>query len=410
MLHGNSILSAKSLAAEVSSCYAKVREHQADEARKAREEADREVQDKKDEADREARRKEAKDARDAHDQKRAADLAARERADKVASEKARQAESDRLAAEQNEEHAQQSASAVLQTSRTSHQLSQDSAASLALADPFKDSSSPKSQRQEIASTTSLVDPFAPNRESLVDPFAASSADTKSSSGTSERDKAIFEVSSGAIELSTRKAVSKLDQDIAFLRSQSGQTINRAKANELIQEIQDTRSVLKTLNGFVTGGQYVVLLKEVASADSSGKRDEAWGDLVRQASSDLLHSDLVKDGMTKVAPRLFGERIGLMLAGAAEASFTSGAILLDSTKTGRDPSEIIHDSSGKISLSEKQNALMNMWNGYERRQSQTSNASDEALRRELWMNSNIVYNQCLEARSDCERWKNLLNHQ
>ncbi|MGA9041334.1 MAG: hypothetical protein WB421_12420 [Terriglobales bacterium] len=402
-------MSAKSLSAEVSSCYAKVSEYQANEARKAKEEADQEAQDKKDEADEETRRKEAKDSRDAHDQKRAADLADREKADKLASEKARQAESDLVAGEQNQEHAQQSANAAPQTSRKSPKLSQDSAASLALADPFKDSNLPKSQRQEIASTASLVDPFAP-RESLVDPFSASSADTQSSSGTSEKEKAIFEVSSGAIELSTRKAVSKLDQDISFLRSQSGQTINRAKANELIQEIQDTRSVLKTLNGFVTGGQYVVLLKEIASADSSGKRDEAWGDLVRQASSDLLHTDLAKEGMTKIAPRLFGERIGLMLAGAAEASFASGAILLDSTKTGRDPAEIIHDSSGKVSLSEKQNALMNMWNGYERRQSQTSNASDEALRRELWMNSNIVYNQCLEARSDCERWKNLLNHQ
>jgi hypothetical protein len=279
-----------------------------------------------------------------------------------------------------------------EASRKSPKLSQDSAASSALADPFKDSNSPKSQRQETASTASLVDPFAP-RESLVDPFSESSADTQSSSGASEKEKA-----------------SKLDQDISFLRSQSGQTINRAKANELIQEIQDTRSVLKTLNGFVTGGQYVVLLKDIASADSSGKRDEAWGDLVRQASSDLLHTDLAKDGMTKIAPRLFGERIGLMLAGAAEASFASGAILLDSTKTGRDPAEIIHDSSGKVSLSEKQNALMNMWNGYERRKSQTSNASDEALRREIWMNSNIVYNQCLEAKSDCERWKNLLSHQ
>jgi hypothetical protein len=409
MLHGNSVLSAKSLSAEVSSCYAKVREYQANEARKAKEEADQEAQDQKDEADEEARRKEAKDARNAHDQKRAADLAAQEKADKLASEKTRQAESDRLAAEQNQEHEQQSASEVPQASRTSPKSSQDSTASLALADPFKDSKAPKSQRQEIASSASLVDPFA-SRENLVDPFGASSADTQSSSETSEREKAIFEVTSGAIELSTRKAVSKLDQDIIFLRSQSGQTINRSRANELIEEIRDTKSVLNTLNGFVTGGQYVVLLKEIASADSSGKRDEAWGDLVRQASSDLLHSDLAKDGMTKVAPRLFGERIGLMLAGAAESSFASGAILLDSTKSGRDPAEIIHDSTGKVSLSEKQNALMTMWNGYERRQSQTSNASDEALRRELWMNSNIVYNQCLEARSDCERWKSLLSHQ
>jgi hypothetical protein len=89
MLHGNSVLSAKSLSAEVSSCYAKVREYQAQEAQKAkeeeerrardkREEAEGQARDKKDEAERAASRQRDKDEREARDAKRAADKSERD--------------------------------------------------------------------------------------------------------------------------------------------------------------------------------------------------------------------------------------------------------------------------------------------------------------------------------------------
>lgn len=171
----------------------------------------------------------------------------------------------------------------------------------------------------------------------MDPFANRGTGEKIPTETSATDKDGFEFSSRTIELSTNKALSKLDEDIAYLKSTSGQTISRANANNMIREVQDTRSLLKTVDGFVTGGQYLLLMKSIASADSAGKKDEAWGNLVKQASGDALRSDLVKEGMTNVAPRLFGERVGLALVGAAGLSVESGAILLDSTKINRDPS-------------------------------------------------------------------------
>jgi hypothetical protein len=118
-------------------------------------------------------------------------------------------------------------------------------------------------------------------------------------------------------------------------------------------------------------------------------------------------DFIKEGATKVTVRLFGERVAPYLVEGASATVTGGAIVLDSTKTGQDPNEVIHDSGGKVSLAEKQSALMDMWKGYERRQAQT-NSTDKAIERQLWINSNIVYNECVEAKGDCEKWKSMLD--
>jgi hypothetical protein len=74
---GNSFLSVKSKQKEVSACYEKLREYQAEEARKAKEKAEEETQEKQDDADRAARRA----AQDAPAQKKAADLTARKKAD-----------------------------------------------------------------------------------------------------------------------------------------------------------------------------------------------------------------------------------------------------------------------------------------------------------------------------------------
>jgi hypothetical protein len=90
-------------------------------------------------------------------------------------------------------------------------------------------------------------------------------------------------------------------------------------------------------------------------------------------------------------------IHIYIVEGASLSANMRAILLDSNKTGRDPNEIIHDSSGKVSLTEKQ-VLMDMWKGYGRRQTQT-NTSDKTIERQLWLNSSIVYNECFESKGE-----------
>jgi hypothetical protein len=269
-----------------------------------------------------------------------------------------------------------------------------------VVDPFKDTKSSKSQNQEIASNATIVDPFS-KTDSLVDPFGSSAG--AESHDSSEIEKKMFDFSKEAVDRATKQSISILDKDIANISAQAGRTISRAKASEIISDIQDTKSVMTGLSRLITGGQYAVIIKHIWSAESQGKRDEAEGELIKQIVSDVIPKDLIKDGATTVAIRLFGERVAPYLVKGASFSANAEAILLDSTKTGRDPNEVIHDSSGKVSLTEKQSALMDMWKGYERRQAQT-NSSDKAIERQLWMNSNIVYNECLEAKGNCERWK------
>ncbi len=392
MIYGDSVLSAKSFQKEVATCFQRVEEYQAEEAQKKKDEDDEEAKKKQDKADR--------DARTPQEKQNTADEPRGGAEGKSVEDQ--QVEANRIAAQPRQQVVATPSSAAPRAQQPSSPSKAGTKTSSVFADPFSSSNSRKSSELS-ASNRSMVNPFA-NNERLADPFPSSASGANPSL---ESDRAAFEGSSQAIELSTNIALSKLDKDISFVRSQSRKTISATNANALVHEIQDTKSILKTVNGLVTGGQYFILAKNVASAESSGKRDEAWGELLKQATGDVLRSDLVKEGMTTVAPRLFGERVGLLLVGAASASINSGVIILDPTKTGRDDTEVIHDTSGKVSLSEKQTALMDMWKGYERRQSQGGN-SDDTIKRQLWTNSNIVYNECEEAKADCERWRVLLD--
>ena len=85
----------------------------------------------------------------------------------------------------------------------------------------------------------------------------------------------------------------------------------------------------------------------------------------------------------------------------------GLSVAESTTIGKDPTEIIRDSTARYSLADKQQALLGMWSTYERHGSRMRQSEQAAIRRELWINSNIVYNECLEAKSVCEKWKVLL---
>lgn len=407
---GDSFSSAKSLQKDVAACYQQVNDYQAAAAqekqheteraeRRKKEEAEEAAQEKQEEDDRANRQKQEQDERDAKDKQSAAELA-RTRDDERRLAAVIQAEAAHAAA-LNDSNVE-----ISITGGTAQGSPRTDNNSLTLADPFKNPESTSSQKQDVYSTARIIDPFG-HKDSLVDPFSASGAEVGSLDRVSEGDKTTFEMSSRAIELSTDAAKAKLDQYIDYLEKRSGVTINRAKASQLIEGARDTRSLIGTLATFVSTGQYAVLVKNVITADSPNRQNEAGAELAKQAVGDVLRSDLVKEGMKTVAPRLFGERVGLFLAGVAGLPVESGAILLDSVQTDRNPTDVIRDTSGKYSLSEKQSALVSMWNGYRRLESQTNNNSGSQVKRELWTNSNIVYNECLEAKVSCDRWKSLV---
>lgn len=302
MLYDDSPISAKSKRKEVAACYEKVREYQAEEARKAKEKADREAKQQKEEeeeAAEAAQRKAARDAREVEAKKSAADRASAEKAAEN-KEAASKAEADRIAAQQN----RQSVKPIQQSPANTQKSGQSSSGSSRLVDPFKDSNS-KRQAQDIGSNASVVDPFAPSL-SLVDPFGPSGTGRNKSAEESERAKAIFEFSTEAIQRLGDKAISKLGQDIDFVKSHSGKTITSAKANQLIHELQDTKSGYTALSRFITGGQYAVIVKSIVSAESQGERDEAEGALVGSvSSSQCSHSHSFSRGPRLPTPDVRG---------------------------------------------------------------------------------------------------------
>jgi len=388
-LFGDSWQSVKSLKQKLPECYASVKKNQAEAARRAQEEADDEAQQK------EQQKQDADQANHRKQERASQDARSREKAE------ARQRELERTAVSTPSPENGRQAEARPDLSRPT-----EAAKSTVLVNPFADSGSKYHRKTDDVSNAKIVDPF-PATEDLADPFENSSGTNVSSLPPADQ-KTIFEASSRTIELSTKTAASKLDRDIVRINSGSGITINPAEARQAVAEIKETKSVIEAVSGFVTKAEYAILLKNLIYTDTAAQKQEAQGELGKQIAGDALRSDLVKEGITTIAPRLFGKTVGLVLAGAAPLAIESGGILLDSVKTGRDPSEVIHDSSGKVSLPEKQDALLQMWRGYERMQSQATNrAPNTQLKRELWMNTNIVYRDCVEAGSDCERWKALL---
>jgi hypothetical protein len=401
-LFGNSSLSAASLQAEVSACSAKVAEYergqaeeQAEEAERVAKQAQREQEREKEDADRAARRQQERDARDRQNaiseaarQKEAADLSAAER----------KAAADRLVQLQAIAAATAQQTATKPRSNASETpLAADP--QIALVDPF--SGVGKIQSAGTDASSRLVDPFAKN-QTLVDPFG-SSDNKKAEEGPAEINKFTYEASTRILEESMNRVDAVLAQDISGIQSQAGKSIGVAKAAKAIETIKETQSVLRGLTHLLSGAQYAVLTKNIVSAESPAKRDEATGEALKQIASDVIHRDAVKNGMTEVSLRLFGERVGPLLVRAAAPAMAAGGIIFDSEKTGRDPVEIIHDASGKVSLAEKQSALMEEWRGYERVQAQTNKAPNPSLQQAIWIDSNIVYNQCLNAKIRCEKW-------
>jgi hypothetical protein len=407
-LFGNNMWSAKSLQADVAKCYEEVKEAEskqiqrqtAERAEQAARDA-RDAKERQDAADREARRQTDRDAQavlDASHGKRDRDEARKsaeaQEADALAAQ--RYLDSAAAAARLTEPHPKpQAPDATLRSTQPA-----------GLADPFAEPSA-KLIAEHLPTNASMVDPF-PSKDSLLDPFNYAAPRDAALKEPSERERTLFELAAGTLEESAEASKSVLQKDIEYVRSQAGKTYSVAKANALVVEIQDTESLINTVSHFVKAGQYAVLLKNSSTAESRGRKEEAGGDIIQQIVKDALPRDLLKKGLTEVAPRLFGERVGIFLVNAAVPGVNAGAILLDSEKTGRGPTEIIHDTTGKVSLAEKQAALTDMWKGYERRQSQTGGATGDGLKQELWTNSNIVYNECLEAKVKCDGWKQLLD--
>jgi hypothetical protein len=380
-LFADSSISVKTLKRELPKCYERVRENQAEAAREEERAAKRKANEAEEEMqvqqEKDNRKKQDQDAQDAEEKRHA------EQSEHRVIRRNAEAEEQPLAAQGDSEK-----------NNEDRQL---------LVDPFAGSESSGLHQSDVVASAKITDPFPPKDE-LVDPFGASSP-SYTSTTSSEAQKEFFEATSRTIEHSTKAVASQLDHDIAQIDKTSGITMSPAKARQSIAEIKDTKSLIQSLSSFVTAGQYAILIKNVYSAETPAQREQAEGEVGKQIVSDALRTDLVNEGIKTVAPRVFGKTVGLVVAGAAPLAIESGGILFDSVKTDRDPTEVIRDSGGNVSLAEKQQALVQMWHGYERMQSQTANGQRSSqLKQELWINTNIVYHECLEVKANCDAWK------
>jgi hypothetical protein len=375
MLHGNSVLSAKSLSAEVSACYSKVSDYQANEAQKAKEQAERRAKDEKEEteqkaqddkhqADRAARRQRDKDESDARDAKRTADTAARDEAEVQREAAERQGESDRIVGQQSQTYAQP----VPQTRPTNRSSSQDAVAST-LVDPFKDSGSAKSQVKEIAANESMVDPFSPagpskDPASLVDPFPA--------------DSTYMSTSQKALETAITKGQEVLKVDI----STASRTLHGKQLEAYLEDAHDTYAVLGGIGKMLKGADYATEIAEVYKAETPEQRSKAEVDLATTFAKDVSTK-----GISVVAEKLF-PRAAAALSGPVGWTAYVGSEVLTPKEIGRDARETIQDSSGATSLQEKQQALFYEWRAYE---TNGNNWSDRQ-KQNLLKDTELLYRQ------------------
>jgi hypothetical protein len=331
ILYGNSVLSAKSLQKEVSACYEKVREYQAEEARKAKEKADQEAQDEKDEA---ARRQQAKDARNAHDQKRAADLAAREKADKAESD-ARRADAERIAAQQAQQYTQQLTSPVRSVQQTSPKSSQNSS-SLTLADPFKDSKSAKSQTQEIASNARLVDPFE-SKASLVDPF--------SKSDVSRKNEEAWDGAKGIFQGIVDKRADELEGVLKSARNE----MSPEEFRKFQPVIRDAHSFLNGLSKTITVVRFTQEVKKVY--DNPGNSD-SYHDIITDGAS---------HGFSYVLKRISPDFLSKIYEGPIgwAASITFDSSSTQTPKQDFDPMTALNNPS-QYSFQQREAALQSLY--------------------------------------------------
>ena len=377
-IYGDSVLSAKYFQKEVSACFEKVREYQAEQAQKAKEQAERKAkdekeeaeqkaQDEKDEADRAARRQRDKDESDAHDAKRTADRAARDQAEEQREAAEKQAESDRIAAQRSQTYAQP-APPTRQTRATNPSSSQNSATST-LVDPFNDSGSSKSQGNEIAANESMVDPFppaSPSREpaSLVDPFPA--------------DSTYLSTAQKALETAITKGQEVLKVDM----STASRTLHGKQLQEYLEDAHDTYAVLGGLGKMLKSADYATEIAQIYKAETPEKRSKAEVDLATTFAKDVSAK-----GISVVAERLF-PRAAAALSGPVGWTAYVGSEVLTPKDVGRDAREIIGDSSGATSLQEKQQALFYEWRAYE---TNGNNWSDRQ-KQNLLKDTELVYQQ------------------
>jgi hypothetical protein len=136
-------------------------------------------------------------------------------------------------------------------------------------------------------------------------------------------------------------------------------------------VEDGRSAFKGLASFIQYGGYAAQFMGVINGETSVKRAEAGGGLAVDVTKDFASKALMD--YAKVA---FGTRTATVFLGPAAYIALE---VLRPEQISADPEEIIHNTSGKYSTKEKQEALASMykefgrnadsWNATQRKQRQ-----------------------------------------
>jgi hypothetical protein len=108
---------------------------------------------------------------------------------------------------------------------------------------------------------------------------------------------------------------------------------------------------------ITGAEYAALVGEVVDREDSHERTQAEGTLGLKFASDLAAKPF-----TKMVGRLFGERYADVLLGPIGWATLD---VLSSTEERLDPVWVLHDNSGRSTLTDKKEALCDLWQQYDK---------------------------------------------
>ena len=196
----------------------------------------------------------------------------------------------------------------------------------------------------------------------------------SPSNNEEVSEQTYEWSKKAIEIGTERAVSTLDRDIESVRkSYEKNTISQKDFNAYIKGAEDTKAVVSGLGTLLTTADYLVGVKKVLQADPGKNTQYQAGKLAYQIGSDLAGKAGQK-GVSAVATALF-PKLATYIVDVVGTAVAVVQITFDSEETGKDPSEIVRDTSGRYSLEEKQKALTQELKWYQQKKPNTAPTDD-----------------------------------
>lgn len=162
------------------------------------------------------------------------------------------------------------------------------------------------------------------------------------------------------------------------------------------EARDTAGAMRGLGKMVKYSDYGKHVAEFVAADTPVKQIDAVRDLTTDVGKDVGAEYLkaAKPEIINTVAKFFGKRSALVFEVLAGMPLAVGVEVLSSENTGRDPQEIVRDNSGRVSLSDKQLALRELWRLYDKHGSTWSLGQ----KRELLVSTRQVYEQASEESS------------